>query len=188
MTISRFVSRCCSRHYSRHHGAAILAAALLALSGCDKSSDLPRLQDDATATAARYQERIDELNRRVQALGQRAAQVPRDAFDTANAARLYQKARANLDRSRAELRQVPKQIQDAAKAGGVADLRKLNATMRDRLDAALQEAVSSLDAVESWLAVSAQRKSPPPAPTARADVHGDPDPDPDPGHGAAAGR
>jgi hypothetical protein len=161
------------------HLAAYLAVAL-AVTGCEKTNDLPRLQEEALATANRYQERLDELSRRILLAGQRAGAM-RDAIDAPNAARVYQKARASLERSRNDLRQVPTWVQNAAKEGKQDELRKIIAELHERVDETMQEAAAGIDAVESWLAISEQRKSAPQTTTAQAAAPTEPAGDDAPG-------
>ena len=57
---------------------ALLAA--LAVSGCEKTNDLPVLKDEAVATAKTYQEQLDDLAHRAQVIGQRLNTLPAQAL------------------------------------------------------------------------------------------------------------
>lgn len=132
--------------------------ALLAVSGCEKVNDLPRLQEEALATQASYQERTDELVQRANAVAQRFAALPRDLPDTMLAQRTFLQARAVLERTRLTLRQVPKQVEDRVKTGKTDELAKLVGSLHDELEISLREARSELSAIESWAAIAEQRK------------------------------
>jgi len=145
---------------------------LLAVSGCERTNDLPRLQDEVLATQTRYQARTDELVQRANAVAQRFAALPRDLPDTMVAQRTFLQARAALDRTRMRLRQVPQQVQAGVKAGKTEELDKLIGSLHQELDAAMREATGELSAIESWVAIVEQRRSSAPtapAPAAPAD-------------------
>jgi hypothetical protein len=146
--------------------------ALLAVSGCEKTNDMPRLQDEALATQASYQARAEDLVQRANAVAQRFAALPHDAPNNMIAQRTFLQARAVIERTRFTLRQVPKQVEDDVKAGKTDELGKLVGSLHDELEIAMREAGSELAAVESWVAIAEQRKSAvasAPAPAGSAD-------------------
>jgi hypothetical protein len=133
--------------------AALTVGAVLAVSGCDKSNDLPHMKEEALATAKTYQEQIDDLTRRAQVLGQRATAVPR----IASVRKTYQEAISVIGRARNDLKQIPVRVQAAA-VTKPEELARLIADLHERTDEAIREATTGLAAVESWLALAEQRQ------------------------------
>jgi hypothetical protein len=133
--------------------------ALLAASGCEKTNDLPRLQDEALATQASYQARTDELVQRANTVAQRFAALPRDLPDANIAQRTFLAARSVIERTRLTLRQVPKRVEDGVKTGKTDELGKLVGSLHDELELSMRDATTQLSAIESWVAIAEQRKS-----------------------------
>lgn len=140
---------------------ALLAAPVLG--GCAQPNDVPHMQEEALAAKTRYQERVDELVRRAQAAGQRLGALPRDVADAVTVRRVFQQARASLERARNDLRQVDSKVDAGAKTGK-AELEKVVAALHERLDSAIFEATSQVGAIESWVAIAEQRRNEPPRP------------------------
>jgi len=132
--------------------------AALAVSGCEKTNDLPVLKDEAVATAKTYQEQLDDLAHRAQVIGQRLNTLPAQALNSASAHRIYQGANSVLARTRNDLQQVAIRAQAGATSGKRDDLERLIADLHDRTDDAIREAGSGLAAVESWVAIAEQRQ------------------------------
>jgi hypothetical protein len=133
--------------------------ALLAASGCQKPNDLPRLQDEAVATAKILQHRIDELSHRAAALGPRVAALTPDVPDGATARRLYQQALATIEARRRDLQQqLPTGLQLAMKNGIPDELAQLIDRLRETQERSATEADSALSAVDSWLTIAEQRQ------------------------------
>jgi hypothetical protein len=139
--------------------ALLALGALLAVAGCDKANDLPRMKDEALATAKTYQAQVDELARRAQAIGKRAATLPAQALNSASAQKTYQEAISVLGRARNDLQQIPVRVQ-AGTAGKPEDLVRLLAELHERTEDAIREAAGGLAAVESWVAITEQRPAP----------------------------
>jgi len=137
--------------------AALALGALLAVAGCDKSNDLPRMKEEALATAKSYQEQVDDLTRRAQAIGKRAATLPSQALNSASAQKTYQQAVSVLGRARNDLQQIPVRVQ-AGTADKSEELARLLADLHERTDDAIREASGGLAAVESWVAIAEQRQ------------------------------
>lgn len=133
--------------------------ALIAASGCEKTNDVPRLQDEALAMAKGYQERFDELAHRAEAINPAS-------LGTTEVQRAYQQARSTLDRYRNDLRQVPIQAQAGVTNGNPDELRKLIDSKRAWFEGGMMEAISEITAVESWLGMARQRRMTPQAPQA----------------------
>jgi len=156
-----------------------IVLALAVASGCEKTNDLPRLQEEALATAKRYQERFDELAHRAEAIGKRARTLPPSSQNSSDAQRVYGLAIRAISQARASLTQVPRQVEDevSERAPGAPGkppeaLAKRRETLVKRIDnlredsdQAMLEATADLSAVESWVTFAEQRPdAPPPAP------------------------
>lgn len=131
---------------------------LLVLIGCEKTNDMPHLQDEALAMAKRYQQRFDDLAHRAEAINPAS-------LGTTEVQRVYQQARSALVRYRNDVRQVAPQVQTAAKTGNPDELRKLVDAKRAWFEGGVMEATAQVAAVESWLDVAKQRHMTPQAPT-----------------------
>jgi hypothetical protein len=137
--------------------------AVIAASGCEKTNDVPRLQEEALAIQKTYQERLGELAQRAEVLGKRGNTLPPDAPNSADAQRSYRQAREKLEECHGNLQQVPTRV----RAGTTSEeLDKLIDELRERLEACVVETTSELAAVESWIGVTVQRQGA--APTAPA--------------------
>lgn len=134
---------------------------LLAASGCEKTNDVPHLKDEALATAKDYQQRFDELTRRADTIGRRINALPPDTLNSADAKRVYARAMAELEEYHGYLRQVPIRIQAGVTNGSPDELPKLIDEMHSRLEDGVIETTWELSAVESWIAVAAQRRGAP---------------------------
>ena len=148
---------------------ALLVASVA--SGCEKPNDLPRLQDEAVATAKIYQRRLDELSHRAAVVGPRVAALPADAPDATRARQIYQQAVSTIDERRRELQQqLPLGVQAGMKSGNPDELARLIDRTRESQGRAVIEATAGLSAVESWIAIAEQRQIAPraaAAPSAR---------------------
>jgi hypothetical protein len=133
--------------------------AVLAASGCQKPNDLPRLQDEAVATAKIFQHRVDELSHRAAALGPRVAALTADVPDGDTARGLYRQALATIEARRRDLQQqLPLGLEMAKKNGNPEEYTQLIDRLRETQEASATEADSALSAVESWLAIAEQRQ------------------------------
>ena len=154
-----------------NHLRAFLSVPLLALivasglasgaaSGCAKPNDLPRLEEEALVMAKGYQQRFDDLARRVDAIAP-------GRLRTTEVQKVYEEAKSTIERFRNDVRQVPVQTQAGVKNGNPDDLRKFIDDRRERFEGGVIEATAELGAVESWLGTAEQRQNasqPPPAP------------------------
>jgi hypothetical protein len=142
--------------------ALVALLASLAVAACEKPNDLPRLQDEAVATAKLYQQRLDELSHRAAAIGPRVAALASDAPDGARARQAYQQALATIEDRRRDLRQqLPPAVQAAMKSGNPEELARLIDRLREVQEHSATEATSKLSAAESWVAIAEQRQSAP---------------------------
>jgi hypothetical protein len=127
----------------------------LAIVGCEKTNDVPRMQDEAQAVAKTYQDQVDDLARRIQAIGPRVTALAGDALNTASAQRAYQEATTLLTRARNDLRQLPAHARESTSAD---DLQKLIANLHEKIGDSVLEATSDVEAVESWVATAEQQR------------------------------
>jgi hypothetical protein len=148
--------------------------ALLAASGCEKPNDLPRLQDEAVATAKILQHRIDELSHRAAVLGPRVGALTGDVPDGTTARRLYQQALATIEARRGDLQQqLPIGIEAAKKSGSPEEFIHLIDRLRETQEGSATQVDSALSAVESWLAIAERRQLAPRSATRAAPDPGD---------------
>ena len=162
--------------------AALLA--LIAASACDKPDDLPRMQDEITASVQAFSARFDALKRRADAIEPRTHALPQDTA-AASALHALGVARTAIDQSLSHLQQVPAMLRAGRSSRDVRSL--LQAWLSDerrQLEDSVIEATSALEAVESWTAGAEQRAgapqpaaAPPPAPEPGAPPGEDPAPE-----------
>ena len=139
----------------------------LAVAACGKSSDLPRLQEEALGLVQVYTPEVDALQRQVKQLDQRG-QALGGAANSADAQRQWNEARAKVDQLRGLLQSMPSAVQAAAKTGNAEELTKLIDESRARIEKDSTAAAAQLDAVESWMWTAESAHATPPAPPAPA--------------------
>jgi len=138
-----------------------LLVALMAASGCEKPNDLPRLQDEAVATAKILQQRLDELSQRAAALGPRVSALTPDVADSATARGLYKQATAAIEARRRDLvQQLPLGIEAAMKNGKPDDFIQLIDRLKQTQERSATDVDSALSAVESWLTIAERQDAP----------------------------
>jgi hypothetical protein len=146
---------------------------LLAVSGCEKANDVPRLQDEARATAKAYQERFDELGHRAEAISKRGNTLRVENSVDAQVA--YRAAVTTLGENRRILQGLPARIDASGGTGDPDALPKLIDSVRERFENAVRLINWNLDAVESWIHIAERQQnrwaaSPPAAPNAAGTV------------------
>jgi len=157
----------------------------LAVAACGKSSDLPRLQEEALALVQVYTPQVDALQRQVKQLNERG-QALGGATNSADAQRQWNEARAKVDQLRGLLQSMPAAVQAAAKTGNAEELTKLIDESRARIEKDTTAASDQLEAVESWMWVAeSARATPTPPPPAPAPAPAPVDPAPAPAAPAA---
>lgn len=161
---------------------AMLLAALVA-SGCEKTNDLPRLQDEALATAKDYQQRFDELSHRAAALGQRGNALPPETLNSADARRVFQQALVTIDDHRRDLQKVPAAVKAAVASGNPEALHKIIGEVHEHFEDGVTKASAQLAAFEGWLWMAEQWQNVPRTPAPPADTDTD-----DPAPGGAPAR
>jgi len=141
--------------------------ALAAAAGCEKTNDIPRLQEEAVATAKSFQERFDELAHRAEAIGKRARALPPSSQTNGNAGRLFGLAVRAITESRQALSRVQAEVKEDVDKGAPEALLKRIDELRETKEKAIIEATGDLAAVESWVAFTEQHPdapAPPPSP------------------------
>ena len=148
-------------------------AVLLAAGGCEKSSDLTPMQQEASGMLESYTAELEYLQRLHGQLAQRASRLSSHAEASAAKMRLDE-AGAKLAAVRAHLTQVPAQINNAtttgAKPAGEArlGLQRTIDRMRTTVVRQTTEAFAALSAVETWIANAERTASAAPAKAAPA--------------------
>ena len=156
---------------------AALAALPLAGGGCDRPDDQPALRADLLAAIRSYDTRLEELARRADAVDLRRRALPHDTLDSAPAEHALAQARSAIGDRRGYLTSVRARLAGPGPASS-AELQRLLAELRRRLDDGATEAIADLDAAESWVAVAEQqrRQAAPPAAAPAAEPESDPEP------------
>jgi hypothetical protein len=142
--------------------AFTLVIALAALPACGKHNDVATLREEAVEMAQFYQPKVDELQQRVDAIFARGKSIPGNLPGIEDVGRRLQEARDTLQKLRGVIGKTPdpkdprpaveKQADEAAKAGKVADLRKLVHDTEELINNSLTVVNDDLDSVEAWIA------------------------------------
>ncbi len=133
----------------------------LVLAACDRPNDVPRLQDEVSASAKTFHKRLDDLADRLQTIGKRGDALGKNAETGGEAYKDFHEAKSIVDEQRRRLDAVPQAIQAAAKSGNPEELQKLYDQMSESVDDALTEATWKADAAESWIALAEQHADEP---------------------------
>ena len=159
--------------------ASVLAlglGVLPAASGCERSNDVPRLQDEARQVAQEYQERFEELGHRAEAISKRGNTLRADALNSVEAQRVYREAMTKIEDDRQLLKDIPTRIAAGVKSDDRDALPRLIDSLRERFEHDVTTATADLAAVESWISNAEQAQGnrpappPPPAPSAAGTV------------------
>jgi hypothetical protein len=129
---------------------SIAMFALVVLGGCEKTSDLGAMKQEALGIAGHYKQRFEDLSRRADAL---------DAKTIPETTPGYQIARASYDQAVSKLKneilpavaEAPQAINNAAAKGDREELRKLMYRIQERLTLADIELGAKLDAYDNWV-------------------------------------
>ena len=140
--------------------ALSIVVALAVLPACGKHNDAATLREEAVQMAKFYQPKVDELQQRVDAIFARGKSIPGNLPGIEDVGRRLQEARDTLQKLRGVIGTSPadtksaveKQADEAAKAGKVADLRKLVHDTEELVDTSLTVVNTDLDSVEAWIA------------------------------------
>jgi hypothetical protein len=138
------------------------------LVACDAPSDLPHLQDTARAMVKDFENRFDDLARRVELIRHRGSALPAEVLSTGNAGRVFRHAVTVLEEYRRLLQRVPSDIQGAAQGGARKVMHAID-TNRENLRRGAAEVTAELGAVEAAIAIS-ERDGPPPVAPERGEA------------------
>ncbi len=130
----------------------LLVLTLLATAGCEKTSDLVAMQDEANAIALSSKPSLDALKARVTMLENRGKTLTADSPGIADARKLFVDTNSKLVELNAVVQAAPTKIKEAAVLEHPrAELIKVMGDLRERLDRGQLEVTTNLNAVESWL-------------------------------------
>ncbi len=137
----------------------------LAATGCEKSTDLGRMQEETLGIVKVHARDIEVLQRRADALMVRGRNLGSDAPGIADAGRYLSEARAALDQLRGALSQAPSTLGVAVKSGEVEQVSKASDELIEKLDTLEDSVRANLAAVDTWLmaAENSPRAATPPA-------------------------
>jgi hypothetical protein len=161
--------------------SSLFLVTVLAASGCEKSADLGRMQEETQSIVNVHAKEVEVLQRRADALMARGRNLGGDAPGIADAGRLLSEARAGLDQLRAQLTAAPSVLGNAVKSGDGEEVQRASDEMIEKLDSGEVTVKANLAAVESWLMNAENRTATtPPAPPAPPPVDETPVPPPSP--------
>jgi len=139
--------------------AILFVVALALAAACGKHNDATILQEEAAALAKHYRPKLEELDRRVQAIFKRGSTIPGNLPGIEDVGKRLQEARDTIVKLNGIVGKGPegksaveKQAEAAAKEGKVADLQKLVHDTEEEIDRGLTIVNDDLDSVESWIA------------------------------------
>ncbi len=173
---------------------ALILSSLLAVAGCEKTSNVTAMQDEVTALTNHYKTRFDELSRRITQLEQRGRSMvsvgmPQGLNDVR---RLFLDTNKRLSELKTAVAQVPGSVNNATKGENPrVELIRLMGELEERFEKGETEVNANIDQVEQWLAyveyrpkVAAAEPTEPPKPPEPQPEN--PDMKPEPGAGSAA--
>ncbi len=131
----------------------------LAAAGCEKSTDLGRMQDEALGVVKLHARDIEVLQRRADAMMVRGRSLGTDAPGIADAGRYLSEARAGLDQLRAQVTQAPSMLGAAVKSNDLEQLTKSCDELIEKLDTLEEGVRANLAAVDTWLMNAENRPS-----------------------------
>lgn len=131
--------------------SSLFLAAALALTGCAKSTDLGRMQEETLSIVKLHATEIEVLQRRADALMARGRNLGGNAPGIADAGRLLSEARAELDKLRAQLTGVSSVLGNAVKSGEGDEVQRASDETLEKLEEGEIAVRANLAAVENWL-------------------------------------
>lgn len=158
--------------------------AILAVAACEKTSDLPAMQQEMTGMVKNFAVRFDDLEQRGVALSARLKALPADAPGMAEANNTLTEASNQFRGIKDVLERAPNEIKAAASAGKPDQLRQISdsvagastdknppadleielgravETLQRRLEDGFIEIKSGLDAVDSAIGLAETRPAP----------------------------
>jgi hypothetical protein len=146
---------------------SVLPVLALLGAGCAKSSDVGRLEEEATGVATRYKPRLDDLSRRLDKLMARDKLIADTVTGHPLASRRLFDMRAMLEQLKNEVSTSPGAIVSASKLGPT-DLIRLTDHMDEQLRDGVRRVNDEIDALDSWISIAETQPHPttPPAPDA----------------------
>jgi len=148
-----------------------LILASLAITGCEKSSNVSALQDETTGIASHYAERFGDLGRRVSLIEQRGRSMASLGAvpGMLEVQKLFTGTTKQLRDLTTAAKEAPKEIATAAKSEHPReDLIKLKAELEHRFEQGDIAVTTNLDEIETWLTYVPLRPraepTPPPPP------------------------
>jgi hypothetical protein len=152
---------------------ALLLSSLLALAGCEKTSNVTAMQEEASGLANHYRVRLEELTKRISMLEQKGRSMvsigqPQGLNDVR---KLFLDTNKKLTELKMAVAQAPNSIANASKAPDARiEMIKLMGELKQRLEKGEIEVNANIDQVEQWLAYVEYRpkvaaaEPPPPMP------------------------
>ncbi len=126
---------------------------LLVAVGCEKTSDISAMQDEANGIANASKPRLDALKGRVAQLMERGKTLTTDAPGLNEAKNLFGETNTKLVELLGLVAQAPTAISEATKKENPrGELIRLMGEMRERLDDGEAEITTNLNTVETWMA------------------------------------
>ena len=153
----------------------ILVVVLSLLAACGKANDMPAMKAETEGMLKNYQVRVDDLNRRADAIMQRGNAIGVTSPDAANASRLFAMAKGKLEQLRGDVSNAPAEL---AKLKDKLELRKYIDRTEKSLHVGFTEINADFDAVEAWITqaearpqqVSSRQPVVPPPPSGQPDA------------------
>lgn len=134
---------------------ALLLSSLLAIAGCEKTSNVTAMQDEAAGLTSHYKVRLEELAKRISLLEEKGRSMvsigqPQGLNDVR---KLFLDTNKKLNELKMVVAQAPNSIANAAKAQDArTELIKLMGELTHRLEKGEIEVNANIDQVEQWLA------------------------------------
>ena len=134
---------------------ALILTSLLAVAGCEKTSNVAAMQDEVTGLTNHYKHRFDELSKRISLLEQRGRSMTSvgTPMGLQDVRRLFLETNKRLAELKTAVAQAPNSIATAAKTDAARiELTKLRDELDERFHQGEIEVNAQIDQVEQWLA------------------------------------
>ena len=134
---------------------ALILTSLLAVAGCEKTSNVAAMQDEVTGLTNHYKHRFDELSKRISLLEQRGRSMTSvgTPMGLQDVRRLFLETNKRLAELKTAVAQAPNSIATAAKTDAARiELTKLRDELDERFHKGEIEVNAQIDQVEQWLA------------------------------------
>lgn len=134
---------------------ALILTSLLAVAGCEKTSNVAAMQDEVTGVTNHYKQRFDELSKRISLLEQRGRSMTSvgTPIGLQDVRRLFLETNKRLAELKTAVAQAPNSIATAAKTDSArVELTKLRDELDERFEKGEIEVNAQIDQVEQWLA------------------------------------